>query len=382
MDNRPSDHRFAHFRDQFLGAKQSIYMDVAARGLISTSVREAIDTYLNHRMVQGADKAWMFDEVEKTRESFARLINADPTEIAFTKNVSDGINAFASAIRWDRGDNVVICEALEHPANVYPWYNLKELLGIQLKRVNPENGQIPFDRLIASADEKTRVITVSSVSFSPGARFPVAELGLFCRSRDILLLVDDALATSTQKGLLALYGGGFLYVRRQVADALSPRYLSRFGVQSDSQHEAESGALDKIRLAPGARRFDVGNYNFLAAIAVKRSLQDLHGLGIQNVERRVCGLATRLADGFDELGLAMFGRDSKAQSHIIAVGKALSHQHDTTDDRRILELYSHLKSRGVKLTIRRGLLRFSLHAYNNEDDVDQVTEVVRQWQRT
>jgi cysteine desulfurase / selenocysteine lyase len=354
MDN---DHPFEDFRNQFLGAKQSIYMDVAARGLISTSVREAIDAYLDHRMTQGADKPWMFDEVEKTRESFARLINADPNEIAFTKNVSDGINAFASAVEWARGDNVVFCEALEHPANLYPWYNLSELRGVKLKRVDPQNGQIPFDRLIASADEKTRVITISSVSFSPGARFPIGELGLFCRARGILLLVDaaqsigifdtdvralniDALATSTQKGLLALYGGGFLYVRQDVADRLSPRYLSRFGVQSDSQHEAESGALDRIRLAVGARRFDVGNYNFVAAIAVKRSLQDLHELGIHNVERRVCGLATRLADGFAEVGLAVFGRDSKAQSHIIAVGNALSNHHDTTDDRRMLGLYS------------------------------------------
>jgi cysteine desulfurase / selenocysteine lyase len=395
MDN---NHPFEDFRNQFLGAKQSIYMDVAARGLISTSVREAIDAYLDHRMAQGADKPWMFDEVEKTRESFARLINADPNEIAFTKNVSDGINAFASAVGWARGDNVVFCEALEHPANVYPWYNLSELRGVKLKRVDPQNGQIPFDRLIASADEKTRVITISSVSFSPGARFPVGELGLFCRARGILLLVDaaqsigifdtdvralniDALATSTQKGLLALYGGGFLYVRQDVADRLSPRYLSRFGVQSDSQHEAESGALDRIHLAVGARRFDVGNYNFVAAIAVKRSLQDLHRLGIQNVERRVCGLATRLADGFAEVGLAVFGRDSKAQSHIIAVGNALSNHHDTTDDRRMLGLYSYLKSHGVKLTIRRGLLRFSLHAYNNEDDVDQVIALVRRWQQ-
>jgi cysteine desulfurase/selenocysteine lyase len=111
-------------------------------------------------------------------------------------------------------------------------------------------------------------------------------------------------------------------VRREVADGLSPRYLSRFGVQSDSHHEAESGALDGIHLAVGARRFDVGNYNFLAAIAVKRSLQDLHGLGIQNVEKRVCALATRLADGFGDVGLVVYGRGSTAQSHIVAVGDA------------------------------------------------------------
>jgi hypothetical protein len=49
----------------------------------------------------------------------------------------------------------------------------------------------------------------------------------------------------------------------------------------------------------------------------------------------------------------------EAQSHIIAVGNALCGQHDTTDGRRMLALYSYLESRGVKLTIRRGLLRFS-----------------------
>lgn len=398
MDKASTD-PFTDFRGRFLGAKQSIYMDVAARGLISTSVREAIDTYLDHRMIQGADKAWMFDEVEKTRKSFARLIGADPTEIAFTKNVSDGINAFASAIRWARDDNVVICEALEHPANVYPWHNLANLLGISLKRVDPENGQIPLERITASADERTRVVTVSSVSFSPGARFPVGELGAFCRARGIMLFVDaaqsvgildmdmralkiDALATSTQKGLLALYGGGFLYVRREVADELSPRYLSRFGVKTESDHEAESGVLDQIRLAEGARRFDVGNYNFLAAIAVKRSLQDLNTIGIANVEKRVCELATRLANGFDHLGLTVYARGTNARSHIVAIGEGLSDRHDTTDDRQMLDFYSYLAAKRVKLTIRRGLLRFSLHAYNNEDDVDGVVELARRWQRT
>jgi cysteine desulfurase/selenocysteine lyase len=252
---------------------------------------------------------------------------------------------------------------------------------------------------MASADKRTRVITVSSVSFSPGTRFPVGELGVFCRARGIMLFVDaaqsigildtdvralkiDGLATSTQKGLLAVYGGGFLYVRREVADALSPCYLSRFGVETESEHEAESGALDQIRLAAGARRFDVGNYNYLAAIAVKRSLQDLRTIGIANVEKRVCELATRLANGFDHLGLTVYARGTNALSHIVAVGEDLSDHHDTTDDSQMLDLYSYLVAKGVKLTIRRGLLRFSLHAYNNEDDVDEVIELAGRWQRT
>ena len=100
MSDRVTDRAFASFRAGFPGAQRQIYMDVAARGLVSTAVREEIDGYLDHRMLEGANKVWMFDEVEKTRLSIARLVNADPDEIAFTKNVSDGVNALASAIPW------------------------------------------------------------------------------------------------------------------------------------------------------------------------------------------------------------------------------------------------------------------------------------------
>jgi len=389
---------FAEVRGLFPGASRSVYMDVAARGLISIPVREAIDAYLDKRMFEGADKALMFQEIENTRASFARAINAETDEIAFTKNVSDAINAFATAVPWSAGDNVVICEALEHPANIFPWYNLKQIAGIRLKIVEPKDGRIPFDRIMDAVDGQTRVVTVSSVSFSPGARFPIEKLGAFCRTKGVHLVVDaaqsvgiidmdvralniDALATSTQKGLLGLYGGGFLYVRRPLAENLWPRYLSRAGVKVDSNHEAASGDPSQLRLASGARRFDVGNYNFLAAVAVGRSLQDLHKIGISNVESWVRGLARRLAAGLEEAGLPVFGREPDPESHIVAVGNALSQSHDTTDDSRMLDFYSYLVGNNVKLTIRRGMLRMSMHAYNNESDIDQVIELARKWVR-
>ena len=81
----------------------------------------------------------------------------------------------------------------------------------------------------------------------------------------------DALAVSTQKGLLALYGMGFLYVRREWAERLQPAYLARFGVDLGDAHEASLGGYD-YKLAPGARRFDLGNYNFLATAAVDASM--------------------------------------------------------------------------------------------------------------
>ena len=371
-------------------------MDVAARGLISLPVREAIDAYLDQRMLGSADKVWMFEEVERTRACFAGMIGAETDEIAFSKNVSDAINAFALSIPWADGDNIVICEALEHPANVFPWYNLKTTAGIKLKVIEPEDGRIPLGRIVGAIDERTRIVTVSSVSFSPGARFPVRELGAYCREKGVYLLVDaaqstgildmnvrtlniDALATSTQKGLLGLYGAGFLYVRRQLAEKLWPRYLSRSGVTIESSHEAASGNPNQLRLASGARRFDVGNYNFLAAIAVRKSLQDLLKIGIPEVERETRMLARRLAEGLQEAGLPVYGRDPDPESHIVAIGAALSAEHDTTEDPRALEFHSYLMRNKVRLTIRRGMLRMSLHAYNNQSDVDAVIDMARSW---
>lgn len=389
---------FAELRNGFPGVLGSIYLDVAARGLISKPTRDAINDYLDHRMLVGADKAWMFDQVERTRESFARLIGADADEIALTKNVSDGINAFATSLAWNAGDNVVFCEELEHPANVFPWYNLAKLVGIRLKAVPSERGQVSLDRVIDAIDGRTKLVTVSSVSFSPGFRFPLEELGAYCSQKGICLLVDaaqsvgildtdvrrlkvDALATSTQKGLLGLYGAGFLYVRRHVAETLRPRYLSRSGVQVETAHEAARGDVRNYRLARATRRFDVGNPNFLAAVAVGRSIEQLQAIGMMNVEKRVCGLANRLGLGIAEAGLSLYGGSTAARAHIVTIGETLSEDHDSTRDDTLARLYGFLTKRNVKLTIRRGVLRLSVHIYNDESDIDATIGLIRTWSK-
>src|SRR5688572_6200923 len=234
-------------RSHFPALERWIYMDVSARGILSREVRAALDTHLDDRMMNGAtDKAHFFSLVERARARFAQLIGAEADEIAYTKNISDGLNMIATAIHWHKGDNVVLCPELEHPNNVYAWLNLRRY-GVEVRMVPPRDGHIPVDALIERMDERTRVATVSTVSFAPGFRTDVETLGRACRERDVLLLVDaaqsvgvqhtdvrasniDALAVSTQKGLLGLYGMGFLYCRKAWAEKLTPAYLARFGV--------------------------------------------------------------------------------------------------------------------------------------------------------
>jgi cysteine sulfinate desulfinase/cysteine desulfurase-like protein len=43
------------------------------------------------------------------------------------------------------------------------------------------------------------------------------------------------------------------------------------------------------------------------------------------------------------------------------------------------ELYDQLTRNGVRLSIRRGVLRMSLGIYNDEADVDRVVTLTREW---
>ena len=63
-------------------------------------------------------------------------------------------------------------------------------------------------------------------------------------------------------------------------------------------------------------------------------------------------------------------------AHIVTAG-AMSANHYGADDDFYNRWYRHLTDNRVKLSIRRGVLRFSLHLYNNIDDVERVLELTR-----
>lgn len=385
--------RLASARGHFPALERWTYLDVSGRSVLSREVRAAIDAHLDDRMLNGAtSKEAFFELIESARGRFAQLVNAAPDEITYTKNISEGLNVIATGLDWKPGDNVVLCPDLEHPNNVYVWLNLRRH-GVEVRMVPSRDGRICVEDMAARMDERTRVVTVSTVTFAPGFRTDVDALGSLCRSRDVLFLVDaaqsagflhtdvvqsniDALSVSTQKGLLALYGMGFLYCRKAWAERMQPAYLARFGVDIGDAHEASLGDLD-YKLAAGARRFDVGNYNFVATAAVDASMKQLLGWGTRDIERHLTSLTHALAQGFLDLGLPVAGgKPGPHLAQIVTVGK-MSTNHYGSDDERFNRLYEHLVANRVKLSIRRGMLRFSFHVYNNMDDVARVLELSR-----
>jgi cysteine desulfurase/selenocysteine lyase len=388
----------AEVRARFPGAQDKVYLNIAETGLMPESTAAVVRGFAHDATMGTGDKAAYRESVERCRAGVARVIGAEPDEIAITKNVSEGLNLLASSLPWKPGDNVVLCPELEHPNNVFLWYNLQRLKGIEVRAVEPDAGRIPAEALASRMNGRTALVTVPHVSFSPGFITDVRAVADAAHAQGSLLLVDaaqsvgalecdvnalgiDALAVATQKNLLSSYGLGFLHVRRAVAESLIPSHVARYGMDlgTDAGETARSGG-GRLPYAPGARRFDLGNYNYLGACATEASLQLIESIGVRRIERHLKALAARLVDGLLSLGLPVAGgRPGPHLGHVVAVGRSGGGHHDTADDPAMTELYHHLTSRGVHLSVRKGVLRMSLGLYNDLSDVNATVAFAREW---
>jgi selenocysteine lyase/cysteine desulfurase len=393
----PNPTTVAEARELFPGVEEQVYLNVSLNGLMPVTSRDAVLAHLEKRVMGRAVKEELHAQAERVRSHVARLINADPDEVAITKNVSEGLNIFAAGLDWKPGDNVVFCPELEHPNNVFLWYNLRETKGVEVREIPPADGHIPVDRMVEAMDERTRVATVSHVTFSPGFITDVAALAGEARSRGVLTLIDsaqsvgsihsdvqelgvDALSIGTQKNLLAFYGLGFMYIRKELAESLTPVYVARYGM--DLGHDAHETAIGNggLSFKPGARRFELSNYNYMGLAAVEPSLELLQALGVDRIEPHVRGLAARLATGLLEMGLPVAGgKPGPHLAHIVAVGESGGGRHYSADDPAMNELFEHLRDNRINISIRRGILRMSIGLYNNESDIDRVIDVSRDW---
>ncbi len=386
---------FEQFRQGFPALKAQTYLSICNKMILHDQVRSSVETFLDHLAMATIDRGEHEIRVTSSREKFARLMNVAQSTVAATRNVSDSVNSIAWAYPWKDGDNVVLSSDAEHPNNIYPWLRLRSR-GIETRFVEPlPSGAIDVDSMIAAIDHRTRVMTAASVTFAPGHRTDLRKLGEACRKADVLLLVDgvqsagilhhslsdepiDAFATSTSKGLLGLYGYGFLYVSPKWIDRLSPAYLSRSSVLQETDDHSTMGS-GEYEYQPDSRRFEVGSYNLAGAYAADASIGLLLEFGSEATEKRVLDLVSLLHEGISSAGItpAVPG-NGPLQSNLLTLGKPDVGGHGFSSDPLIQPLSEFLGERKISHTIRRGQLRFGLHVYNNEDDIEQAVTAVRE----
>lgn len=378
---------FDDIRRRFPATENLTYMNIGSHGIISDAARAAAVAAVDGHWSTETDKDALASVLSDCRRLFAGLIGGQATEVAVTKNVSEGLNAIALAMDWTEGDNVVLCTELEHPNNVYLWHALTRF-GVELRSVASRGGEIDAHAIAEAIDERTRIVTASSVTCAPGFRTDLATIGRAARARGTLFLVDgvqscgvlgldvnegniDALAVATSKGLLGVAGVGLLWVRKDWLPHLRPAYVARKSVDTQSAHHVDTADFD---YAPTAARFEIGNYNHVGLAAAAASLKEIDAVGIALIEDHALRLAERLRSGFEALDyVVQRPADPAGLSHLVAVGERSDA--DTTTDPRLRALTRAFDESDVRYAIRRGVIRLGVHMYNNDADLDKTLAI-------
>jgi selenocysteine lyase/cysteine desulfurase len=370
-------------RKLFPITQELVYLNTAASSPLSSPVKGAIETCLHDQL---SDSGLKYHDKRDERQAavrrkVAKLIGASPDEIAILRNTGEGLSVVASGLDWQEGDNVVTND-LEHPTNMYPWMNLEDRFGVEVRIVPATEGRVPSADLFATADDRTRVIALSFVEFSNGFRHDLPTIGNFCRQKGIYLVVDavqalgvldfdvkrskvDFLSAAAFKWLLGPMGISCFYCRQELLDRL---WLTHPGPRG--MVPSDTGRLLDYRFTPRptAERFEGGSKNYLGIYGFDAGLDIIEGAGLENIEKHALGLTGLLVNRLQDKGYRILSSlDPQERSGIIS----FSHpRHDAA------QLVQRLLDARIVVAWREGAIRVSIHLYNNEEDVDRLIQAL------
>jgi L-cysteine/cystine lyase len=274
------------------GVTTSVYLNNGTAGPLPQVALDALIAESRYDFERGRADILAFERMlgtlEQLREAFARMLNAGTDEIAITHHTSDGMNIGTWGLNWQPGDELLITN-LEHEGGLLPAYAAAQRFGVDVRVADLGLGNDPaavLAALDAAITPRTRLLSISHVSWSSGATLPLAEIVALAHRRGVLVLVDgaqsvgaipldlhalgvDFYAIPGQKWLCGPEGIGALYVRRDRISLLRPTFVSYL-----SLHTPESYSLSGDFLyAGGARRYEVGTIFRPGLYAMLASLQ-------------------------------------------------------------------------------------------------------------
>ncbi|MFT5366922.1 MAG: cysteine desulfurase/selenocysteine lyase [Candidatus Latescibacterota bacterium] len=366
-------------RSKFPITQSYIYMNHAAVAPISTPVQRAMNQQLKDVAQHGIVHSDRWENLyRRTRRVAAQLINGKPSEIAFVKNTTEGIQIVANGLKWKRGENVVITDR-GFPANVYPWINLKSR-GVETRFAPEVEGRIPIETLFNQVDKHTRIISISSVEFATGFRHDINQIGEFCKKNNILFFVDaiqslgalkldvekahiDFLSADAHKWLLGPEGTGIFYCAKKAMRHVTVNNLGWASVINPEDYLS----YDPTPL-PNAQRFESGTLNTAGIYGLKASLDLIQQLGIENIESRIMILTDQLVAGLQEKGYQVISSRKKGEKSGII---SFYHPKQILDD-----LFLILQENHIICAQRGNGIRLSPHVYNTEEEIDQILNVL------
>ena len=370
-------------RRDFPTLEQYRYLNQASLGLIGRpavqAMHEFIDEYARHGNCRMSDE----DEtqyLDALRGLAAKVFSCPPAQVAVVGCASEILAQLPLMIRRPEGGDVLAVRS-DFPAVTRPWLREQSLNRGRIRFVDDDPSGSLTDALINAIDRNTAVVAISSVQFATGTTVDIDRVSKAVSDVDGHLIVDvtqelgarpvdvgawnaDAVVCSGYKWLGG-HGGVALAV-------MSPRLLDHVPPMTGWMGASDPFDFDAMSLsmADDARRYTQSTMSYASVACLTAAMEQVLNVGERSIEAHADRLANALvAEAGRHEWRPFRSRDAPdACSHIVA----LAHPGRSAQETR-----EQLANRKIMCSARGDRLRVSIAPYNDENDIDTITQLLR-----
>jgi len=283
----PDAEKLAAVREALPALAAGIYLNTGAVGPLPAETAAAMAEIADYELRLGRSHQDYFDgfieRLAEARGTVAAVIGADVDSVAIDHSASQAMSLAVGALELGAGDRIVTTTA-EHAGGLGPVVMAARRSGAEVVAVDVGDGgddSRTLEGFDAALVPGTRLVALSHVLWTTGARLPVTAIARLAHARGALVAVDGAQAVGAipvsvtdlgvdyyalpgQKWLLGPEGTGALWISPQVIERSLPIVASWFSF------ERITSVTDAV-LWPDARRFDDTNFFKPAVVGFARS---------------------------------------------------------------------------------------------------------------
>jgi L-cysteine/cystine lyase len=374
-------------RQEMIATTSSIYLNAGTFGPLPACVPAAMQERMQQEWQNGRLSASGFESMrtiyDDARQCAARVLNADIDEIALTDNTGEGLNIISFGIDWHEGDEVITTNH-EHISLLAPLYQLRDRYGVSIRVADiGERGERPVLKPVADlVTPRTRLISLSHVSWMTGARLNISEVGYMGREWGIPVLIDgaqsagvipldmhalniDFYAIPMQKWLCGPDGTGTLYARRDALSYVKSTYVGYWSIKHEEGIDWE--LLEK------AQRFEVGGRQTAALAGQVAVLNWLNSVvGHEWMYQRIATLSTYAYHTLSEIPGLLMLTPHPGESGLVAF------RLEEKDDAEVVKILNEKHNILIRNIPSTHALRISTGFYNTEQEIDTLVRALRE----
>jgi selenocysteine lyase/cysteine desulfurase len=380
---------FAKVRADFPWIQRQVWLSGADYHPIGVHSIKAVENYTAYRAKGPGDGRQSFTGRQQTesKELFAKLINAKPSEIAFVNSTTDAENLVVSGMDLPRKGGNVVIDDLHYQASKYLYRMLQRENKIELKVIPHRNWTIDVNDIDKAVNRETRLVSLALVSNINGYLHKVKAISDIAHSRGAIVYADiiqgvghvpidvqamgiDCAGAGAYKWLMGDFGFGFLYVKEALQGNVVQR--SRWGVR---QYSAAAQSDAQFELRPGAAMFEAGSFAYSAGVCTHAALKYIDALGIPNIRAHVKPLTDRLHREMPRLGfpaITPVDNPTPIVSFLTPKPEETRAKMDKAFGETVIAFRTwEFTDANNRPTIQRGI-RISPSVYNNQEDLDKL----------